>query len=410
MNFRQFSTRYFGNHTSRELKELYLSTGILAFAGALISIFEPIYLYKLGFSLRDVFLFFGAVYAGYLFLLPIGGKIALRIGFEHSILLSTPFLILYYFVLNAMQSYPGLIVVAGLFLVAEKILYWPAFHAELSFFGASGERGREISSVVFINRIVAVFAPALGGVLLTYVGPSVTFLIVSFCILLSNVPLLLTPEIHRKEKMAYREPWQFLVAKRMRRTVVAFAGFGDEAIWYIGWLIFVFTVVKGFEPVGFIISGSLILGTFAAMFIGRIIDARMSRFGAEGATPVVRFGALLLLLVWIFRILLPRGIGIFLVETLDRIAFPAVGMPLRAMTYELARADHTMPTIVALEMALSVGKLVAIGLAVIVVSVFDPPWVPLFMIGWCFTLLYFVFGSGKKQLVSLSPNPTERIS
>ncbi|MCR4279849.1 MAG: hypothetical protein NUV82_00275, partial [Candidatus Komeilibacteria bacterium] len=72
-----------------QVKELYTSSLILNLGLGLIFIFEPIYLYRLGYSLQEIMLFWGIVYLVYIVLLPRGGKIAERIGYEPGIFFGT---------------------------------------------------------------------------------------------------------------------------------------------------------------------------------------------------------------------------------------------------------------------------------------------------------------------------------
>src|SRR5687767_521609 len=89
---------YFGGRISRQMKELYASTAIADLGIALIMVFEPIFLYSvLGFSMEEVLLFFAAVYAIYIVIIPLGAKVASRFGYEHAILFSIPFQVLYWF-------------------------------------------------------------------------------------------------------------------------------------------------------------------------------------------------------------------------------------------------------------------------------------------------------------------------
>ena len=96
-----FILRYFANHLSRPLKELYGGTAILTFATSAVAIFEPIYLYRVGVTLPGIFAFYLVVYIGYLLVLPLGAKVARMRGYEQAILFSSPFLILYYLSLAA---------------------------------------------------------------------------------------------------------------------------------------------------------------------------------------------------------------------------------------------------------------------------------------------------------------------
>ena len=82
---------------NRELTELYASMAIRNFALSLIVIFEPIYLY-LFFerSLPHTLIYFGLAALVTGLAAPFGAKIVARIGIKHTMLLSVPFIFIYY--------------------------------------------------------------------------------------------------------------------------------------------------------------------------------------------------------------------------------------------------------------------------------------------------------------------------
>ncbi|MBI4133691.1 hypothetical protein HY478_03685 [Candidatus Uhrbacteria bacterium] len=397
MNLRAFSHRYLANHIPRELRELYAAHTIAVLAGALISVFEPIYLYVLGFSIAGIFWWYAGIYVGYFLLLPLAARIVVRIGFEHAMLLSTPFLIAYYGVLSMLDRYPQTLVLAGVFLLANKLLLWPAFHGTLARHGVHGERGREITVFVLINRVIGVAAPAIGGIVLARIGPPVLFAVVAVLIMLSNVPLLLTREEKTYEVVSYRGVWATFRHARLRRPLLAFVGFGEEQLWYVGWAIFMFLALGGYEPVGYMLSGSLVVGSVVALIIGRVIDERMLKRGSMGVSPLVRLGGSIVALVWVFRSLLPRGVAIVLVEALDRIAFPVVGMSLRAMNYEMAKIQKTVTINTAFEMALAFGKTIACVLGAILATFTVEPWRWFAVSGFFFVMCYLMLGPRRES-------------
>src|SRR3989344_1691541 len=86
------------NHMRREIKELFVSTLILNFGIMMIQLFEPIYLYEIGYSLLWIVGFFLIIYLTYFLTLPIGANFARVHGYEKSLVVSSVILVLYYIV------------------------------------------------------------------------------------------------------------------------------------------------------------------------------------------------------------------------------------------------------------------------------------------------------------------------
>jgi len=376
-----FFQKYFANGMRQQVKELFWSTAILDFAASAVGIFEPIYLYTLGFSVFRIIIFFTAVYALYFLLLPLGGKFARARGYEQGILFSTPFLILYYLSLFAIPYHQFFIASAVIALAIQKTLYWPGYHADFARFGRDGARGKEISNLVVLDSLVTILGPALGGVVVATLGFKVLFIIVSFLILFSNIPLLITPEKFKPVPFSYKEAMKDLVKPENRRRLFAYMGFGEEHLAGYLWPIFIFLVVKEYVSIGFLISASVFVATVLTLYIGKVTDE-------ESRHEVLKIGTIFTFFTWLMRVLVVSGIGVFMADSLYRISRRVIGVPLIAITYEEAKKTSVMKSIIFLQMALVLGKILVSVLALVLLFLFPNNWFSIFVLGAVMTLLY----------------------
>lgn len=381
MFLRKIFHRYFADGMARELKELFWSTAILDFAISAVGVFEPIYLYTLGFSLSKILVFYIAVYALYFLLVPLGGKFARARGYEHAILFSTPFLILFYLSLFAIPYHPFFIVSAIISLAIQKTLYWPGYHADFARFGKDGSRGKEISNLVVLDSIVMILGPAFGGVVIATMGFKVLFIIVAFLILVSNIPLLTTPEKFVPVPFSYKDSMKRLVAPENRRRLFSYFGFGEEHLAGYLWPIFIFLMIPAYASIGFLVSASVFVATVLTLYIGRITDE-------ESRHEVLKIGVIFTAFTWLMRVLVVSGVGVFMSDALYRISRRTVGVPLAAITYDEAKKTSVMNTIVFLQMALVLGKLVVSALALIILFFFPNSWIAVFILGAVMAALY----------------------
>ncbi len=384
-DFFQNFTHYFARRLTYQIKELYLSVGILNFAVSLVSIFEPIYLYTLGYSLRQILIFWIGIYSIYFLILPFGGKVARARGYKKSIIYSAPFLIFYYLSLFAIPIQPGLIIGAMIALACQKALFWPGYHSDFARFSVDGERAREISNLTIITLLASALGPLLGGLILDLAGFKWLFILVVVLILASILPLLRTREIFTPIPFAYFRAYERLLRRENRRKFIAYLGFGEELIFLVFWPIFIYTVVKNYLSIGSIIAAAILATILVILFIGRLTDKR-------NKYSVLRFGTIFSSVGWFLRLMIQGGLGIFLVDSFYRIARNILGVPLTAITYERAQKASVMKSVVFFEMALSVGKLLAAGL-ILVLLFFLPNingfvWDLIFGVAGLMTLLY----------------------
>lgn len=380
-HLRGYIEHYFAPHPSKQMRELFLSSAILNFATGAVMLFEPIYLHSVGLSVPQVLLFYAALYVVYFLLLPLGGRICRRHGYEHTILFSSPFLIVWYLAFFAIPTHPAFIAVAIVALAIQKILYWPGYHANFATWSDGVEGGREVSTMAAVAGLAATFAPAFGGLLIRAAGYKALFLGVSVLILLSNVPLLRTPELYMPQPFPYGQAMRRVARKENRRKVLGFMGFGEELLALVVWPLFLAIMVPDAALLGAIISFAMLANVAATLYVGRVSDD-------GNRTAVLRSGTLYTAAAWLVRILVSGGFGAFLIDSFYRISKNMVNVPLLATMYQGAKEGQVMDDVVLFEMSLSLGKVAAALIAAALLWAWHDSWWAVFVLGACFTLLF----------------------
>jgi len=374
---------FFATKLSYQVRELYISASMICFATSMVAIFEPIYLYKNGLSIQSILLFYLGIYVTYLFIVPFGAKFARRFGYEKAIFLSTPFLALYYISLFFVPSNFLFIPIAILAFTLQKSFYWPGYHADFARFGRDGERGKEVSNIMAIMNAVSIIGPFVGGLIISIFGFSVLFVVATAVILLSNIALLATPEKFKPVDFSYKDAFKRLFAKENRRNFFGYVGFGEEFIGMVIWPIFIFTLITNFLSIGSLVALASLTTTIILLFVGRIVD------GAEDQRrSVLKIGSVFKSFVWLIRMLVSGPLGVFLGDALSRTTNNVIVVPVLAMTYDRANDTSVMKTVVFFEMALIVGKIIAIVLSLAVIALLQDSFIALFLIGALMTLLY----------------------
>ena len=169
---------YFNRKLSKRLEELYFSVAILDFALAAVVLLEPIYLWQHGYGVTAIMLYYLVVYGLYFFLAPLGGKLVAEHGPERSIASSTVMLTGYYVSLLLLPMNPIWFWIAPVFFALQKMLYWPAYHADFVDNSDGGECGKEYSALWSLTTVVYVLGPLAGGVIVSLFGFSMLFYLV----------------------------------------------------------------------------------------------------------------------------------------------------------------------------------------------------------------------------------------
>lgn len=373
----------FSLHAKTELTHLYQFSTIFSFAFSLITIFEPIFLYQQHFPLWFIGLYYGLHYVLYAILLPFGGKFAARFGLERSLVVSLPLFVVYFLTLAAISQYRLLVLVGILFLTLHKIFYWPAFHAMIAEFGDGKNRGTELSWMSFIRYGVGVLGPFIGGIVAAVFGFPILFLITSVLVLASAIPLLHTPDKYQRSSFLYRDAWSVITAPRYRNVTLTMLGWGENLIDMVYWPLFLFLVLGSTEKLGIYFSIALAVMTGIGFFIGDFAE-RYSR------QRIVRAYLPFMVLGYLFRPLALSHMRIVLTDTLSRVSFAGVMIPMMYELYGVAKRGGSLKFGVSLEILIAITKAItAFTLAVVFFFVAPyPAFVIAFVLAALLCLLY----------------------
>lgn len=381
---------YLSNNVSREIAEMYASVGIADFALAIVSIFEPIFLYNvLHFTIPQILFFNGAIYFFYILLIPFGGKIISRYGYEHGILFSIPFQILFWVLLYAGQDIKQLLYIAPIAYAIEKSLYWPAFHASVARFAKPKQRGREFSLLYVIFNIANILGPFVGGMVSENFGVRIAFVLAAAIYTCTFIPLFTTPEVFVPKTYEFKNT--FRLYKTSLKKAFGYMGFGEELFALNVWPVFIFVVVAGYEKVGVLVTVTTAIATIISLYIGKISDQYSKQV-------LVKVGGFLSSLCWFLRLTTITPYAVFGADSLGRTVKDMVFIPLSTLTYERAAEDHIMPYVIFFEQSLSVGKLLASIIGAVLFMLVTGPlgfslmtgFMVLFVLGGLFSLLYML--------------------
>jgi MFS family permease len=370
---------YFSKSVRPEIEELSVSTALADFSVAMVTIFEPIFLYNvLHFTVPQVLLFMAAVYFFYIFFISFGAKVASIFGYKHAIAMSVVFQVLYWVLLLAGRNGGIYIFFAPAAFAIEKSLYWPGFHAVVSRYADREQKGREFSFIYAIVNIAQMLGPFFGGYMLQKFGPSPAFFAASLIYVSSAVPLLINREIFVPKLYKFRDTWELY--KAFPKKFLGYMGFGEELIVLTVWPIYVFIVVRGYENTGILATGASLAAAIMALVIGKITDSYTKRV-------LLKVGALLLSISAFLKITARSFLDAFLVDTAGRTTKDVVFIPLSTLTYLRAEATHILPYAVFFEQSLSIGKLLACLLGILIFTL-TGSFTALFVLAGLFSLLY----------------------
>jgi len=362
-----------------ELNELYSTMAIRSFALAMGGVFVPIYLYQLGHSLSSIFLFFALVSIFFLITLFPSAKLASKIGLKHAILLSVPFLIIFFLLLFSLERFSWPLWLLALFVGTHSSLFWFSYHTEFARFSTKKKRGHQVGVTKIIVAVFGVLGPLFGAIILSFLGFNVLFILVSVLLFASAFPLFMSREV--------REPFDLSLKGFFRghkiKNILGYMGNGIEVrIATVLWPLFVFIFIFDQK---YLSLGALVSVTFTFSLIATII---ISKFSDINRRLTLKLGVIFNSIIWIVKSFLITPLQIFFSDAFYGISQTSVSIPFQALSYDKAKEAKISKIILEREMYIQIGSIIFLFIA----SIFADRLVELFRYGGPLaSLLQFFF-------------------
>lgn len=370
--------RFFKNE---EMNHFYWSVFIMTFGESLISIFVPIYLYNLGFKIPQILLFYFLVSMYFVIFSYFGAKVTAKIGEKHSILISTPFLVIYYIGLIFVDSYNFLLFILPLLLALRMILFNYGYHLNFINHSEKTKRGQELALFGIVTLLATISAPYLGSILATF-NFTILFIISSFLIFLGTVPLFFSKDKCEKIDFSIYSLFQKIKSKENRGNFISFSGYAIESI--IGrtiWPIFLIIIIGTINKTGLIISVSMLVSLLAFYFVGRLTD-KLNRI------RLLKIGTILYFFAWIGRIFADTAFKVLFVDSYKNLSEKILHLPWSAHSYDLAKRKNYFEFIVSREIIFNLIRIVVFPVLILIFWIDFYPFIISFIVASIFSIGY----------------------
>ena len=366
---------------NKELSHFFYSTGIITFGQALISLFVPIYLYNLGYSIPKVIFFYFLLFFVFLMFSYIGAKIVSKIGVKHSILFSTPFMIAYFLGLNFLPKYPWLFFILPFLISFRNILYWFGYHSIFVKNSKKRKRGSQLSLISSITLTAAVIAPLIGGFIAGY-SFALLYIIGSSILILGALPLFLSKEHYEKANFSANGLFKKIFYKNRRGELLSYSSYAVESIIaFVIWPIFLITILLTVQKTGVIVTVSFISSLIALYFIGKLSD-KFDR------VKLFRFNTLFFALGWFGRIFATSTFKILIIDSYKNFAQIFLQIPWAAHSADLAIKEGYFNFIVRKEIIFNMTRVLILPILMLIFYINYYPFIISFIIAGVFSFGY----------------------
>ncbi|MFA6364891.1 MAG: MFS transporter [Candidatus Paceibacterota bacterium] len=279
-----------------ELNALYATLGLIYFGESLVSVFVPVYLWKLEFPLWQILFFYFLNSLFFVLLTFLALPWLRKLSDKMMMFLSIPFLVVYFLVLKLISDVPIMFYVAPFLLACSGLLFNVGYNLDFSKATDDKKLGREVGTRYTVGALTQFAAPFLGGVLIAFIGFSGTFFVAAVVLFIAVFPLFFFPHHHLPLNLERKALVSFLEHPKLLTLNLACAGYAMETtVGRVIWPFFIFITIGGVENLGGVVSAGLLASALATYFVGFLSDGGRRRKALAWTTSLFS-------LVWVLRL------------------------------------------------------------------------------------------------------------
>lgn len=337
-----------------EIAELYTSRLLTTFAINIVNLFAAIYLYRLGYSLMFIAVFYGSIYFIKVPFSYISAKYVAYFGPKHGIFLAglirVPSLIAFMFA--STYGLPA-VIIFGVLQQLSSTLYDLSYLVDFSKVKNSEHVGKEIGTMQVIDKVARIASPLVGGVIASVYKPEVTIAIACGLFIISAWPLLRTvePTITRRRLRFEGFPWRLARASLISESVVGFDFVASGMTWTLFISIYIFSGLGNdvYAALGGLASLGVLVSVVTAWTFGQIVDKHKGEI-------LLSAGTIVNVILHAFRPFTTSAAGVMGVNIANETATSAYSIPFTRVTFDVADTSGFRITyMMFIEMMLNIG-------------------------------------------------------
>lgn len=318
---------------SKDLDEIYIGNALRSFAGSMISIFIPIYLFRIGYSFTNILWFYLLTHLFGIFVIILAFKLIHIIGAKHLIFTSTIFQIGYFIMLHLMASHSIPLAVVAAINAIHLYFFWLPFNIVFARTSNDKEGGTQLGIMTIFSSGLTIIGPLVGGLITTNFdqGFLILFIFASILLIISGAVYLFSHDSKHVHKIDLKKSLDVLTKKdklaltgnRIRTFTLA-----------ILWPLFMFLILGTTVSIGAIISGANLILVILTAYVGKLSDKKDKK-------KILRYGSVAHAGSAAFRGF-ANSIGfITTLHILGAFTFAFMNIPFRSMIYQRSR-EHSI--------------------------------------------------------------------
>lgn len=262
------------NDFKKNIDEIIVHNTIESFALSLISIFIPIFLYNINYSLNQIFMYYFIYFISFSFF-SFFSHYFVKLGLKKTLAFRPISLIFFFIWLYSLNNFPNTLNYLAVYNGLASAFYWVAFHC---FFAVKTDDSNSLERVGVLfafPKILTLFSPIFGGLIITYLGFNPLFFLVSIFLLISLIPLAKMKDFELDLDFELKN----LFKKSFIKYIFGFIAEGIYgAVFTIIFPLFVYLYLGKTLEVGFLSFFISLAGIITPILISKTCEHKTSKF------------------------------------------------------------------------------------------------------------------------------------
>lgn len=367
---------------NKELNALYFSYGLINFALGMVMLFVPIYLYKLGYSISWILIYFFIMQASFVIFAYRGALVFSKYGVKHTFAIAVVIQIIFLFGLKLLPDFRWLFYILPIVYAFKVMLYAYSFHVNFILHSDKKNRGKEVSMAQAAALVGGLLSPFIGGLLINFLGFNVLFLVATFFLIVSLIPLMFFKEEYEKISFDKNNLYKGIFKRENLPKTLSFSGYAiEDLIGGVIWPLFLFVSFLKVESIGLVTSLIALLTFLTFYFVGRITDKRDKK-------QLLKIGTILYFFGWIARLFVSGFFSLLFVDTYKDISSRILQIPWTAYSYDLAAKSDYFKFIVQREITYDLSRVIFMPFLILIFIINYHPFVLSFILAALASLFY----------------------
>lgn len=335
-----------------DIARVYTAHTINGFALSIISVYIPIYLLTLGYSLERVLLYFAiAAVIGLIIGLLVYVQVMQRVGVIRTFKLYYPLQIIYliFLFLLAKFNYPPEIV--AIMYGAANYAYWMPLNFLFMRHSPKEEMGSNMSKFFAYPKLFGIFGPLIGVVLIPFVGFWPVFVLAILGVFISYIPLRSVDDTAIKVSINLSRGWKRVKKNKSLFTFEVFDNIIEESEWF--WPIYIFIIVGTLSVPGIIGSLEALGAALFAFVIGK--------YSNRNSKKLIPIASVVLVIIYLLRIFIDKPLSVYAITVIAAFTITMFLVTYFSTIYKTVKGEGEEEFLILREIPTTLGRLVVFG-------------------------------------------------